>query len=248
MPKENLNHPDDHQAIERLHQQYVGKIERISDELMTFQDSAYAMGLDRGKQLAARQDVTLQHARANRVYVAGPMTGIDDFNYPAFNAVAERLRAQGYEVENPAEHGTVEGAQWADYMAYDLTRLGLCGAIYLLPGWSNSKGAKIEKGIAVTLGMDIRLDPNAEQVDESVPPAPPEQTSDRREILGRPNFTCHFIAKALRLMGFDIPQKSEEEQAVTIYWMLGHYLRDPVNWRDAASTELKSNAPKPEAV
>lgn len=70
----------------------------------------------------------------------------------------------------------------------------------------------------------------------------PELTSDLREILGRPNFTCHFIAKALRLMGFDIPQKSEEEQAATIYWMLGHYLRDPVNWRDAASAELKAGA------
>jgi Lar family restriction alleviation protein len=73
----------------------------------------------------------------------------------------------------------------------------------------------------------------------------PELTSDLREILGRPNFTCHFIAKALRLMGFDIPQKSEEEQAVTIYWMLGHYLRDPVNWRDAASAELKASMPEP---
>ena len=169
MPKENRNHPDDHQAIERLHQEYIGKIERFSDEPMTFQDSAYAMGLDRGKQLAAKQEVTLQHARANRVYVAGPMTGIEDFNYPAFNAVAERLRAQGYEVENPAEHGTVEGAQWADYMAYDLTRLGLCGAVYLLPGWSNSKGATIEKNIAVTLGMNIHFDPNAEQAADAEP-------------------------------------------------------------------------------
>lgn len=74
-------------------------------------------------------------------------------------------------------------------------------------------------------------------------PVLPELTSDLREILGRPNFTCHFIAKALRLMGFDIPQKSEEEQAATIYWMLGHYLRDPLNWRDTASAELKANAP-----
>jgi hypothetical protein len=54
--------------------------------------------------------VTLQAARASRGYVAGPMTGIKDFNYPAFNAVAEDLRAQGYEVENPADHGIVEGA------------------------------------------------------------------------------------------------------------------------------------------
>lgn len=99
--------------------------------------------------------IALQAARANRVYVAGPMTGIDDFNYPAFNAVADQLRAQGYEVENPADHGIVEGAQWADYMAYDLTRLGLCGVIALLPDWEKSQGARLEVLIAERLGMTV---------------------------------------------------------------------------------------------
>jgi hypothetical protein len=99
--------------------------------------------------------VTLQAARENRVYVAGPMTGLKDFNYPAFNAVADKLRTKGYEVENPADHGTVEGADWADYMAYDLTRLGLCGMIALLPDWENSKGARLEVHIAEQLGMAI---------------------------------------------------------------------------------------------
>lgn len=99
--------------------------------------------------------VTLQATRANRVYVAGPMTGIADFNYPAFNAVADQLRAQGFEVENPADHGIVEGAQWADYMAYDLTRLGLCGVIALLPDWEKSQGAKLEVLIAERLGMTV---------------------------------------------------------------------------------------------
>ena len=155
MPTENRNHPEDHAAIERLHQNYVGKIERFSDELMTFQDAAYAMGLNRGKQLAGKLGVTLQAARAKRVYVAGPMTGIPDFNYPAFNAVADRLRAQGYEVENPADHGIIEGAQWADYMAYDLTRLGLCGMIALLPDWEKSQGARLEVLIAEKLGMTV---------------------------------------------------------------------------------------------
>ncbi|WP_256858853.1 DUF4406 domain-containing protein [Pseudomonas extremaustralis] len=97
----------------------------------------------------------LQAARAHRVYVAGPMTGIADFNYPAFNAVADQLRAQGYEVENPADHGIVEGAQWADYMAYDLTRLGLCGVIALLPDWEKSQGARLEVLIAEQLGMTV---------------------------------------------------------------------------------------------
>ena len=99
--------------------------------------------------------VTLAVARAKRVYVAGPMTGIEDFNYPAFNAVADRLRAIGYEVENPADHGIVAGAEWADYMAYDLTRLGLCGVIALLPGWERSEGAKLEVQIAHRLGMTV---------------------------------------------------------------------------------------------
>lgn len=156
MPTENRNHPEDHAAIERLHLNYVGKIERFSDELMTFQDAAYAMGLDRGKKLATKPGVTLQADRANRVYMAGPMTGIADFNYPAFNAVADQLRAQGYEVENPADHGIVEGAQWADYMAYDLTRLGLCGVIALLPNWEKSQGAKLEVLIAERLGMTVK--------------------------------------------------------------------------------------------
>lgn len=99
--------------------------------------------------------VTLQAARANRVYVAGPMTGVADFNYPAFNAVAAQLHTLGYEVENPADHGIVDGAQWADYMAYDLTRLGLCGVIALLPDWEKSKGAKLEVLIAERLGMTV---------------------------------------------------------------------------------------------
>ncbi|CAI8818070.1 DUF4406 domain-containing protein [Pseudomonas sp. IT-P100] len=99
--------------------------------------------------------VTLAATRTRRVYVAGPMTGIEDFNYPAFNAMADQLRARGYEVENPADHGIVAGAQWADYMAYDLTRLGLCGVIALLPGWERSEGAKLEVQIAHRLGMTV---------------------------------------------------------------------------------------------
>ena len=99
--------------------------------------------------------VTLAATRANRVYVAGPMTGIEDYNYPAFHAVAAQLRANGYEVENPADHGIVEGALWADYLAYDLTRLGLCGVIALLPDWEKSQGARLEVLIAERLGMTV---------------------------------------------------------------------------------------------
>lgn len=103
----------------------------------------------------AGSGVTLAGARAKRLYLAGPMTGFEDFNFPAFNAMAADLRARGYVVENPAEHGVVADADWSDYMAYDLTRLGLCGMVAVLPGWENSKGARLEVHIARELGMKV---------------------------------------------------------------------------------------------
>jgi hypothetical protein len=78
-------------------------------------------------------------------------------------------------------------------------------------------------------------------------PAPvavvPELTSELRWILGRMCFQHIHTAQALRLMGHQIARKAEDEQAVTIYWMLGHYLKDPANWRDNASAEMKAAAP-----
>ncbi|MFJ3481747.1 DUF3850 domain-containing protein [Pseudomonas sp. NPDC090202] len=71
-----------------------------------------------------------------------------------------------------------------------------------------------------------------------------ELTDDLREILGRPNFTCNGIAQMLRTTGRDIPRKSEEEQAATIHWLLGHYLQDRINWRANASNELRTAAEK----
>ncbi|GLH20969.1 hypothetical protein BR1R3_37110 [Pseudomonas atacamensis] len=151
MPTENRNHPDDQNLIENLHQLHS---ERISDQLIALQDQAYAMGMKRG-EILAKGRVTLTAARANRLYLAGPMTGFEDFNFPAFNNMAAELRARGYVIENPAEHGVVDGADWADYMAYDLTRLGLCGQVAVLPGWENSKGARLEVHIARELGMKV---------------------------------------------------------------------------------------------
>jgi hypothetical protein len=104
---------------------------------------------------APASGVTLQADRENRIYLAGPMTGIKDFNFPAFNTMAAKLRARGYTVANPTEHGVVEGAKWGDYMAYDLTRLGLCGMVALLPNWEESKCARLEVHIAEQLGMAI---------------------------------------------------------------------------------------------
>lgn len=89
-----------------------------------------------------------------RVYVSGPMTGIPDDNFPLFNATSEELRNQGWDVENPAEKGIIPGWEWADYLRYDIIRLCGCTAIYTLPGWENSRGARLEMHVAQALGIE----------------------------------------------------------------------------------------------
>lgn len=94
-------------------------------------------------------------ARVNRVYVAGPMTGIEALNFPAFNARASLLRARGAHVENPAEINPDPGMDWTDAMRQDIPRLLTCDTIDLLHGWEKSRGATLEYHIAQALGMTI---------------------------------------------------------------------------------------------
>jgi hypothetical protein len=66
----------------------------------------------------------------------------------------------------------------------------------------------------------------------------PELTDELRYIFGMMCFQCISFAQALRGMGHVIANKAEDEQAATIHWMFGHYLRDPQNWRTNAIAEI----------
>lgn len=95
-----------------------------------------------------------------RVYIAGPMTGYVDFNYPAFEAAASWLRHAGYEVVSPHEVNppTVTVGfdhAWDWYMRRDLVALMNVEAVVVLPGWESSKGATLETHIARALGMPV---------------------------------------------------------------------------------------------
>lgn len=98
-----------------------------------------------------------------RVYLAGPMTGLPDFNYPAFNAEAARLRALGYHVENPAENQKPVPETWENYLRAALRQMLTCDAVLLLPGFQSSRGAMLEMNTAHALSMPILM---AGQVDE----------------------------------------------------------------------------------
>lgn len=95
-----------------------------------------------------------------RAYILGPMTGLPDFNRPAFRTAAAELRLQGYEVTSPDEldeRDPVSSAepQWADYMRRDLPWLSAAHIGFALPGWRNSKGASLEACVLNSLGCPV---------------------------------------------------------------------------------------------
>jgi hypothetical protein len=112
-----------------------------------------------------------------RVYLAGPMTGIPYFNYPAFHAAASELRATGHEVFNPAEHDTAmfgkdisnpagcaetaaaeHGFDRRAVLKADLAWIcDNADAIALLPDWEKSSGARAEYALATALGLHVIL-------------------------------------------------------------------------------------------
>lgn len=90
-----------------------------------------------------------------KIYIAGPMSGLPELNFPAFHAEAARLRALGYEVVNPAEINSDPNAGWLACMRADIRELVTCDAVALLSGWSKSRGANIEYDLAVRLGLVV---------------------------------------------------------------------------------------------
>ena len=85
----------------------------------------------------------------SKLYIAGKMGGEPDHNYPAFHRAAKLLRDMGYEVFNPAETDGGDTSQPREYyITKDIVMLSQVDAIYFLPGWIRSEGAKLELAIA----------------------------------------------------------------------------------------------------
>lgn len=90
-----------------------------------------------------------------KVYIAGPMTGLPDLNFPAFERMAVFLRVSGFGVVSPHEVNPDKEMAWADCMKRDIPVLLECDGIVRLLGWENSKGARLECHIAEMLGFAV---------------------------------------------------------------------------------------------
>ena len=95
-----------------------------------------------------------------KYYLSGPMTGIENHNFPLFNQVAENLRQCHHDIVNPAELGempepTGKPTDWYWYLKRDIKAMIDCDAVILLPNWNESRGARLEVHVAHQLDLYI---------------------------------------------------------------------------------------------
>lgn len=87
------------------------------------------------------------------VYICGPMSGLPDFNRPAFRTAAGILRDLGFQVMTPAD--CYSGDSWEEGMRHDIPAMLSCDRVCLLGAWEKSRGARLEVFIARELGMKV---------------------------------------------------------------------------------------------
>ena len=97
-----------------------------------------------------------------RIYIAGPMTGLQDLNREEFRKAVDFI----WEALKETAIG-FNPHQVADMLGWDertpvktiaSTLLGDlidCDAIYMLRGWEQSNGARAEHAVAVWIGLEI---------------------------------------------------------------------------------------------
>jgi hypothetical protein len=108
----------------------------------------------------------------SRVYVSGPISGLPLREaQAAFGAACDTLHALGYSTLNPfdiapwpgcacaAPAGDTAGAggshTWSCYVRSDLASMLRCDAIWMLPGWEASAGARLELSVAAAAGLQV---------------------------------------------------------------------------------------------
>lgn len=80
-----------------------------------------------------------------KIYLSGQISGTElSYTRKRFGDVADTLRTLGHEVTNPLFNGLSETDPWEAHMAKDIIALLQCEGIYMLAGWEESQGVRIE--------------------------------------------------------------------------------------------------------
>lgn len=106
------------------------------------------------------------------VYVSGKISSLTEEEYTAnFAAGCSALKALNYNPVNPLKVNPCHGEDcnsngprkldgtylhaWTCYMRYDIIAMLKCDAIMMLPDWTDSKGAQLEKLVAEKCGLAV---------------------------------------------------------------------------------------------
>lgn len=113
-----------------------------------------------------------------KIYVAGPMRGKPDFNFPAFDKASAFLRRLGHTVFNPADRDRsvlpegfddlplaereatiIRDIDAREALAADMKFIAEeAEGIWMLEGWETSLGARAEHALATALKLRIFYD------------------------------------------------------------------------------------------
>ena len=97
-----------------------------------------------------------QKVKNMKVYISGKISGTDlTHTRKRFSDVADKLQSLGHEVINPLCNGLSETDPWEEHIAKDIINLIDCEGIYMLQGWEDSQGARIEHAVAKEIGLKV---------------------------------------------------------------------------------------------
>jgi hypothetical protein len=89
------------------------------------------------------------------VFVAGKVSGLPENQVrDKFERAAAELEAQGYVVLSPINADDKE-TDWEGTLRNSIKTMLNCDEVHLLPCWQESRGAQLERDIALRLGMNV---------------------------------------------------------------------------------------------
>lgn len=97
-----------------------------------------------------------------KVYIAGPMRGLPNLNFEAFDGAARLWKSAGHQPFSPAEMdralgytGENDSGALRHVILGDIVAIYSADAIAVLPGWERSRGATLEVALAQVLDLPI---------------------------------------------------------------------------------------------
>ena len=154
-----------------------------------------------------------------KIYISGRISGLSEEEVTAkFDAAEAKLKAQGYEVVNPLKNGIPNNASWEIHISMDVLLLMGCNAIYLLPDWSLSKGATLEKNLSELTGKKIIYEeaPTFQRIKQA-------------------------IAEGMGVSFFDIVGRSRGQKHVFARMIFAQHLREEGATAVRIASEMKRN-------